>query len=386
MLQPMNPPIEVESPGSGASAGGEPRAPTTRRLSDLSKTITMAQIAKAAGVSQGAISSLLNDRDYGIRVSDRTRERVFRVCREMGYLPNDLRAVVRMYPELGEFALLIGRQPGVTLDDPFIARIAAAAMRAVPDPSRPISFAFYDEGSDYTQNPDLLPQPVRTGVASKLIGYGPPNAALLQIVNRRGLPFISLGQEIKSPGVISIVPDFLHAAQLAFEAFAKSGRQRIAIASGPFGTSQPAILEMNRGVRMAADRLGISIEAHNIIYGDLSFAAGLAACDALLSRKEKPAAVFCMSDAIAAGVIARAQASGVRIPGDLSVIGCGDDPIAVQSLPEIATIHLPAEEMARAAVAESDRRVREPVSEEPEKKVIAVKLVARGSLASSSKR
>ncbi len=48
----------------------------------------MADIAKAAGVSQGAISSLLNDRDYGIRVSDKTRERVFRVCREMGYMPN----------------------------------------------------------------------------------------------------------------------------------------------------------------------------------------------------------------------------------------------------------------------------------------------------------
>ena len=46
----------------------------------------MAQIAKAAGVSQGAISSLLNDRDYGIRVSEKTRERVFRVCREMGYM------------------------------------------------------------------------------------------------------------------------------------------------------------------------------------------------------------------------------------------------------------------------------------------------------------
>ena len=67
----------------------------------------MAQIAKAAGVSQGAISSLLNDRDYGIRVSEKTRERVFKVCREMGYIPNDLRAVVRMYPELGDFCLLL---------------------------------------------------------------------------------------------------------------------------------------------------------------------------------------------------------------------------------------------------------------------------------------
>ena len=83
--------------------------------------------AQAAGVSQGAISSLLNDRDYGIRVSEKTRERVFKVCREMGYIPNDLRAVVRMYPELGEICFLIASNIEDGLSDPFVARMACAA-------------------------------------------------------------------------------------------------------------------------------------------------------------------------------------------------------------------------------------------------------------------
>src|SRR3974390_1381981 len=100
---------------------------------DYHKTITMATIAKAAGVSQGAISSLLNDRDYGIRVSEKTRERVFKVCREMGYIPNDLRAVVRMYPELGDFCLLLSTSIEGGLLDPFVQRLVAAAMVAVPE-------------------------------------------------------------------------------------------------------------------------------------------------------------------------------------------------------------------------------------------------------------
>src|SRR6476620_11907314 len=119
----MNPPIEESAPsngGPGPSGLGESRPP--REMGDLHKGITMAQIAKAAGVSQGAISSLLNDRDYGIRVSEKTRERVFRVCRDMGYLPNDLRAVVRMYPELGSYALLISKQLGIGLEFPFVSR------------------------------------------------------------------------------------------------------------------------------------------------------------------------------------------------------------------------------------------------------------------------
>src|SRR5207249_11011709 len=100
------------------------------------KAITMADLAKAAGVSQGAISSLLNDRDYGIRVSDKTRERVLKVCREMGYIPNDLRAVVRMYPELGDACLLIPTSIAGGLADAVVARIAGAAMAAVSEPAR----------------------------------------------------------------------------------------------------------------------------------------------------------------------------------------------------------------------------------------------------------
>src|SRR6188472_2597162 len=105
------------------------------------KPITMAGIAKAAGVSQGAISSLLNDRDYGIRVSDKTRERVFRVCRELGYVPYDLRAVVRMYPEQGDTCLRVSaRLPG-GMANPFVARVAGAVTAAAGG----IAVALYDE-------------------------------------------------------------------------------------------------------------------------------------------------------------------------------------------------------------------------------------------------
>src|SRR4030095_5758322 len=125
----MNSPKEAESLGRGDPTGDED---FPRRYPDFSRTITMAQIAKAAGVSQGAISSLLNDRDYGIRVSEKTRERLFKVCREMGYLPNELRAVVRMYPELGDFAMLISSRFADGLAHPTVGRIAAAAVGAVP--------------------------------------------------------------------------------------------------------------------------------------------------------------------------------------------------------------------------------------------------------------
>src|ERR1700712_2288500 len=167
----MKPPNEEPSPANGDLAMGLVESRPPKEMGDLQKAITMAQIAKAAGVSQGAISSLLNDRDYGIRVSEKTRERVFKVCREMGYIPNDLRAVVRMYPELGEYCLLIASTVTDGLGDPFVGRLTQSPMSAVGDPSHPLTLAIYEPTREYFGHPDDLPHPVRSGVASKFLFY-----------------------------------------------------------------------------------------------------------------------------------------------------------------------------------------------------------------------
>jgi DNA-binding LacI/PurR family transcriptional regulator len=375
----MNSPHEEESPAQGEPRNGESRSP--RNLGDLHKTITMAQIARAAGVSQGAISSLLNDRDYGIRVSEKTRERVFKVCREMGYIPNDLRAVVRMYPELGEFCLLMSAAGDGGLSEPFTARLVHAAMKAIPDPSHPLTLSAFETGVDYLGQPDLLPHPIRSGVASKFLFCGEPNQGLLQQLSRRGLPAVSLGTDAAAESVLSLVPDFLAASRLAIEHLFKLGHQRIAIVSGPFGAVDPQIIELHRGVRQAFDQLRIPIEAQNIVYGDLTSEAGSTALEELLSHPARPTAAFCLSDAAAAGVITQAHLRGLRVPGDLSVLGCSDDFCARSMFPKLTTIHVPVEEIARTGVQEIDRLVRAGTHFEPQKRIFPVHLVERGSTA-----
>jgi DNA-binding LacI/PurR family transcriptional regulator len=377
----MNSPKEAESLGRGDPTGDED---FPRRYPDFSRTITMAQIAKAAGVSQGAISSLLNDRDYGIRVSEKTRERVFKVCREMGYLPNDLRAVVRMYPELGEFCLLLASDLDSAAEDPAVARIASAAVHAVPGEARSLTMARYDAATDYVAQADKLPPPVRVGVASKYLSFGHVNQSLIQTITKRGLPFVVLGASLQQPGVISIHPDYPMASQLAIEHLGKFGHRRIAIVSGPFGTTEASIIELNRGVRLAFEKMGMAMEAQHVVYGDLTFDAGVAAAETLLVRSPAPTAIFCMSDAVASGVVACAAARGVRVPSQLSVIGCGDDPICRLTLPALTTVHLPHEEMATRGIAEIDRLIRFPGLPESKQIPIPVRLVERGSVAAAS--
>lgn len=371
----MNSPKESESLGRGDPSGER----HSRPLPDFSNTITMAQIAKAAGVSQGAISSLLNDRDYGIRVSEKTRERVFKVCREMGYLPNDLRAVVRMYPELGEFCLLLARDLGNAAQDPALARLASAAVASVPNDVRALNIARYLVDTDYAAQPTLLPQPVRVGVASKFIGYGHPNLSLIHTITRRGLPFVMLGTSLSLPGVVCFMPDYPKASQTALEHLVGLGHKRIALVSGPFGTSEPAILEYNRGVRLGLDKLNVPLETQHVVYGDLNFKAGLTAADTLLERKPVPTAIYCLSDAVAAGVIARARDRGIRVPEQLSVVGCGGDPLGELTLPGLTTVHLPYEDMAARGLAEVDKLTRFDGMPEAHTVTLPVSLIERGS-------
>lgn len=375
----MNLPQAGAPPEDGDASASGGRQPM--KLGDLQKTITMAQIAKAAGVSQGAISSLLNDRDYGIRVSEKTRERVFKVCREMGYLPNDLRAVVRMYPELGEFALLVSSKYSGGMAHPFVSRIAAAALAVVPETLQSITVGFYDETLDYTAKPDALPHPVATGTVSKFIFIGPPNPTLIQTVTKRGHAVVAIGHDVALPGVHSIAFDLQNASHIAIEHLHQLGHKRLAIVSGPFGSADVSINELNRGVSLACEKIGLSIEPHDILYGDLTAAAGAAAVDTLRTRNSAATAIFCLSDCAAAGVLSRAHALEYKIPGRFSLVAVGDNPIASMLAPALSTIHLPVEEMASCGVQLLENLTRGRGLDDPQKTVLPVQLVQRGTCA-----
>ncbi len=317
--------------------------------------ITMATIAKAAGVSQGAISSLLNDRDYGIRVSAKTRERVFRVCREMGYMPNDLRAVVRMYPELGDFCLLISSRIG--LEEPFADSLSRELLANVPE--RHLSVAFYDPALDYSANPAALPRPLANGVASKFILLGAPNPSLFSAIVSREIPLIHIGADAVTAGVTSLLPDYAHASRQAIETLFALGHRQIAILSGPFGSTDPMIIDLNFGVRAAYDSAKIPIEAHNVIYGDSSFEHGVASINLLLDRPQKPTALFCFNPAAAAGVLHGAQERGVQIPKKLSVISYGDAAFAPLLHPPLTTVSVSAAAVAAKAIEELQGRIKD---------------------------
>jgi DNA-binding LacI/PurR family transcriptional regulator len=225
-------------------------------------------------------------------------------------------------------------------------------------PAHHLSIAWYDAARDYAAQPESLPDPVKTGVASKFITMGVPNASLLSALVAREAPCVHIGQDAGVAGITSVVPEYARASRMAVDALLALGHQRIAILSGPFGSTDPVIIELNYGVRAAYDALKIPIEAQNVIYGNPTFEHGVASADLLLDRAQKPTAVFCFSPLAAAGVMHRAQERGLKVPGDLSVIGFGEADFCPLLHPPLTTVSLPVEETARQTLADLLERIK----------------------------
>lgn len=342
------------------------------------KAVTMATVARATGISQGAISSLLNDRDYGIRVSLKTRERIFSICRNLGYVPNDLRAVVRIYPELGETCLLVSDKIPGGLANPFVARLAASMMAHSPRQPASIGVILYDETQAYGTTIDL-PSPLKQGTASKALFVGAGNEAICHLFRERSLPAILFGHTAHIAGTTSIVPDYPAAATLALELLIRHGHRHVGIVSGPFGSHDPRLAEMDRAIGDAAEKFGLAIAAEDVFAGNLSFEAGIAALDHMLARSPAPTAVLCLSESAAAGVLAAAHMRGIQVPAQLSVITFSDHDTAIESCLPISAVVLPVDELASAAVQEAERQIREGIPTDATKITVGVRLIERAT-------
>lgn len=338
------------------------------------KTVTMATVARLTGVSQGAISSLLNDRDYGIRVSAATRKKVFETCRQLGYVPNDLRAIVRMYPERGDLAVLWpSLSPGM-LEGDFGPRFLQGVRAGFEKPDAPLTlFEFSSDGEN-----GAVPPAVLEGVISRVITVGAVEPAAAGALQSREIRHVAVEAEPPSPGVPSIHADYAQAAFLALRHLRETGHRNIAVITSDAPGFALRDKLLGAGVKAATRELKLTIDRTIASQPGWRFHDGPEIAAKLAGSPLRVSAVFCYSEEVAAGLIAAMQAVGRRLPEFLSVISCGDGAVGRQLHPALTTVRIPVEAMGTRAVqvlaelAESSGKPR-PI-------VLPVELVVRGSV------
>jgi len=125
------------------------------------------------------------------------------------------------------------------------------------------------------------------------------------------------------------------------------GHRRIAVVSGP----QDVLCSRARvaGFQSAHEEAGIPMDPSLVRYGHFTGRTGLTHGAELLSRPDRPTAVFAGSDIQAMGVIRAARGLGLDVPGDLSVVGYDNVPMAEWSGPPLTTVDQHIRDMAGTA-------------------------------------
>ena len=141
----------------------------------------------------------------------------------------------------------------------------------------------------------------------------------------------------------SVTIDNRAAAVLAVQHLIDLGHRRIGLIGGaptiPSPNSVPH--ERRAGYRQALVAAGITAEAGLETASDFTVGGGATGMRRLLALPKPPSAVFAMSDEIAMGAMQVVRQAGLRIPGDLSIIGFDDHDLA--GVASLSTIRQPVE-------------------------------------------
>lgn len=268
-------------------------------------------VAREAGVSTATVSRALRGLP---NVSEETRAQVAQVASRLGYVVS--RSASR---------LATGRTQAVAVIAPFMERwFFAQAVAAIESELRQRGMDALLVGITQPEDEDREPFDaglLRGRVDGVVVLTVPLTGAELDGVRRLGLPTVYVGASVS--GAMSVRVDDVAVARLATQHLLALGHTRIAYVGGdprqPLNFSAPA--DRRAGWMAALRDAGVEPDPAFDVPGVFTAAGGAAAAAQLLSRRERPTAVFCASDEMAFGVIETARRLGVDVPRELSIVG-----------------------------------------------------------------
>ena len=293
--------------------------------------LTVATVARLAGVSAPTVSKVLNGRPG---VAAETRRRVETALREHGYRrPGN--AVQAAHLEV----VFYGMQSSLAISVLHgVEQVAGAHSLAVS-----FTDALQQASAGRTWAREVLARRP-TAVIAVHFGFSSEQHALL---TAGGIPLVALDSN-GEPEIPSVGATNFSGGADATRHLLELGHRRIAVLTGP--ADRLCARERLEGVRAAMDDAGIALDDALVRAGQwFAFEDGLSFGRELLRLPGRPTAVLCGNDLQALGVYEAVRQAGLRIPQDLSVVGFDDIAYTRWCGPPMTTVRQPLVEMGAAA-------------------------------------
>ena len=305
---------------------------------------TIFDVAERAGVSIKTVSRVANNEP---NVRESTRERVQQAIADLSYKPDhSARNLARHRSNL----------IGLVYDDPdaydmisggYILDLQQGALKGCAESHsqlliHPCNF----RDKDVAERLKALIEHTRlSGIVLAAPLSNMPN--VVRAIEATGTPFVSLSPGNGGNKKPSVTTNDREVCAEMTRYLAKLGHQRIAFITGD--PAHKAVGNRFLGYKDGLSQSKLKFSEALVVAGDNSFGSGETCGAQLLELESRPTAIFAANDDMAAGVLRVANRLGIDVPGELSIAGFDDIPLARQVEPALTTIRQPLVRMAERA-------------------------------------
>jgi LacI family transcriptional regulator len=325
-------------------------------------TTTITDVARVAGVSSATVSRYFN----GARVEK--RDAIEKAISRLNYRPSFAARSLKT-GRSGVIAVIV---PDIRND--FFSAIVQGAESVATDDRMVL---LVNTGDSRKREERVLDQ-LLGRVDGVILAPLTEDEEIPSRFRELGLPLVFVDRvTISGAGVSSVIADNAKGGMLATNHFLENGHLRIAMISGPLGTTPGRFRA--EGFYEALRARGVETSEDYFIESDFSEEGGYRSMEHLLRLNFPPTAVFTANNLMTLGALRLLRDQGVRVPEEVSVIGFDDISTAELLSPPLTTVARDAFQQGALAMTLMTRLLEEGSSAVVEHSVIDVELVERSS-------
>ncbi|HVG16593.1 MAG TPA: LacI family DNA-binding transcriptional regulator [Chitinophagaceae bacterium] len=302
------------------------------------KEVTIYDIARKLQISPATVSRGLQDHPG---ISKNTKKRIFEMVDEVGYRTNHFARNLRQQKT---------RTVGVIvheLNSNFITSVLAGIEKVTTEAGYDLIIAHSSESSikEIANAKNLFQKRVDGLLAS--LSFDTTNLDHYQPFLEKGVPVIFFDRVEQNDANTVVVIDNAKCGYKATQHLIEQGCKRIAHITSSL--QRNVYFQRHKGYQDALYDNKIPYDESLLVVNDLSEASAVESAHQVLKMKPLPDGLFVTNDFVAAVCIKILKEYGVRIPGDIAVVGFNNDAIGKLIEPTLSTINYPGIDMGRIA-------------------------------------
>ena len=300
------------------------------------KVVTIHDVARHAGVSPMTVSRVMNSEP---NVREETRARVMTSVKALRYSPN---LAAR------SLASASGMHIGIFFRNPSAGYLSELLLGSLDQSRRSGCQLVIEQCDSAEKDREAIHRLVKGGIDGVILPAPLCDSEeALRGVAEAGIPAVLVSSGRTPPEHSAVQINNFEAARAMTRHLLGLGHKRIGFINGhPVQTSSG---QRFRGFIEAMTEAGLTVGPHQVTQGYFDYRSGLTAAEQLL-KNFNPTAIFASNDDMALATMAIAHRRGLDVPGDLTIVGFDDTPLATTVWPELTTIRQPIADMAREAV------------------------------------